>query len=107
MFELPFDVEHEKLEHIDTYLSVGCLEPLPIPTEIVVGDDFATEAIDRVTTYLKGGEHHMFDGFPQKKELIYFQVAPPTYPIGSIFGRFWGSSTVSEHEKWLTHLLLV
>ncbi|KAH0682529.1 hypothetical protein KY290_021107 [Solanum tuberosum] len=75
MFELPFDVEHEKLEHMDTYLSVGCLEPLPIPTEIVVGDDFATEAIDRVTTYLKGGEHHMFDGFPQKKGLIYFQVA--------------------------------
>ncbi|KAH0678983.1 hypothetical protein KY284_020068 [Solanum tuberosum] len=75
MFELPFDVEHEKLEHIDTYLSVGCLEPLPIPTEIVVGDYFATEAIDRVTTYLKGGEHHMFDGFPQKKGLIYFQVA--------------------------------
>ncbi|KAG5581719.1 hypothetical protein H5410_052346 [Solanum commersonii] len=75
MFELSFDVEHEKLKHMDTYLSVGCLEPLPIPTEIVVGDDFATEAIDRVTTYLKGGKHHMFYGFAQKKGLIYFQVA--------------------------------
>ncbi|KAK6777796.1 hypothetical protein RDI58_024514 [Solanum bulbocastanum] len=51
MFELPFNVEHEKLEHMDTYLSVICLEPLPIPTKIVVGDDFATEAIDGVTSY--------------------------------------------------------
>ncbi|WMV24349.1 hypothetical protein MTR67_017734 [Solanum verrucosum] len=101
MFELPFDVEHEQLEHIDTYLSVGCLEPLPIPTKIVVGDDFATEAINRVTTYLKGRKHHMFDGIPQKKGLIYFQVALLHIQLDSSLADFGGLALCESMKNGL------
>ncbi|KAJ8541271.1 hypothetical protein K7X08_002087 [Anisodus acutangulus] len=73
MLEPPTDVEKENLENASNYLSLGPSGPLLIPIETVDADDFATDAKDGAATGSKGGEHHLFDEFPQRNELVYLQ----------------------------------
>ncbi|KAK4352286.1 hypothetical protein RND71_027804 [Anisodus tanguticus] len=70
MLEPPIDVEKENLENASNYLSLGPSGPLLIPIETVDADDFATDAKDGAATGSKGGEHHLFDEFPQRNELV-------------------------------------
>lgn len=67
MLEPPIDVEQDNLEDTDNYHSFGLLEPLLIPIGTTVEDSFAMGAV----TDAEGGDHHLFNEFPHRNELIY------------------------------------